>query len=87
MCAVLSGMMSYGDGYAGGPLQRAEVAQQFGHWARLIFIEGVKSHEGIKDQQSGSMEIDRGSKFFTIAGAVQTQRIGPDNANVDLLEV
>ena len=48
---VLSRVMHQQDRQVELPLQRAKVRQQLGHFAGVVLVDAVKSHQGIQQQQ------------------------------------
>jgi hypothetical protein len=77
--------MDDGDSGAGAALQGAEVAEQLGHGARLIFIQGVKSDQRIEDEKHGAMKPDCGREFFAILAAIEAQRVGGNDPDIHLI--
>ena len=50
---VLSRVMHQQDRQVELPLQRAKVRQQLGHFAGVVLVDAVQSHQGIEQQQPG----------------------------------
>src|SRR4030042_5319434 len=68
-------------------LQGSQAAEQGGHLTGYILIRGVKTGQGIKDQQGRTTKPHRGCKPVLIAGAIQVEGIGGDDIDVELIGV
>ena len=80
-------MMDERNGGFGLALQQAEVAEQCGDLAGRVFVNGMKSHQGIENEKNRTMKHERGFKPLLIGGAVQAQRIRGDHANVQVRQI
>ena len=56
---VLARVMHQQDRQVELPLQRAKVRQQLGHFAGVVLVDAVKSHQGIQNEQPGSQPLGR----------------------------
>ena len=78
-------MVDQGNGRAGLALQNAEVTEQCGDLAGRVFIDGMKADQGIEDEKNRAVKHEGGLEPLLIGEAVQAQRIGGDNANIQIL--
>src|SRR2546428_113785 len=70
-------------GGAGLALQTAEVTEQCGDLTARIFINRVKADQGIEDEKSRAVKHERGLEPLLIGDAVEAQRIGSDDADIE----
>ncbi len=75
------------DCHAGAPLQGTKVIGEFGLRIGLVFVEAVKSNQGMKNEQQRAMELHGGDEFFAVLCAIETQRVNGDVAHVDVVEL
>ena len=84
---VFAGMMDQGNGRAGFALQDAEVAEQCGDLAGRVFIDRMETDQGIEYEKNRAVEHERGLKPLLIGNAVQAQRIGSDDADIEMTQL
>ena len=76
-------VMDQRNGRAGLALQNAEVTEQCGDLTGRIFINRVKADQGIEDEKSRAVKHERGLEPLLIGDAVEAQRIGSDDADIE----
>src|ERR671922_2745206 len=84
---VFARMMDERNGRARLALQEAEVSEQCGDLAGGVFIDRMKANQGIENEKNGTMEHERGFEALLIGSAVQTQRVGRNDANVQVRQM
>src|SRR5215467_4690206 len=65
-------------------LQNTEEAEQFGDLTGRVFIDRMKADQGIEDEKNGAVKPERGLETLLIGDAIQTQRIGTDDADIEI---
>lgn len=84
---VLARMMDKGNRCAGLALQQPEIAEQCRDLTCCVFIDGMKPDQGIEDEENRPVNEERGLEPFLISGAVQAERIGRDDTDVQRSQI
>src|SRR6266508_4035858 len=75
------------NGHARLVLQGSEVVEQRSHLTGHILIGGVKTDQGIEDQKGRAMTSYGSGKPVLIDGAIQIERVGGNDTDVELVEL
>ena len=83
--SVLARVMHQQNREAKLPLQRAEIPQQLGHFARMILVDAVKSHQGIQHQQPRPKPPGRLPEPRAVPIVIEPEHRGGDHVDLHLV--
>ncbi len=69
------------------PLQRAKVRQQLGHFAGVVLVDAVKSHQGIQNEQPGPEPPGCLQEPRAVRIAIEPEHGRGDHVDLDLGEI
>lgn len=79
---VFARMMDKANRRTGLALEQAEIAEQCRDFARRIFVDGMKPDQRVENEKNRPVKQQRGLKPLLIGGAVQAQRIGRNDTDI-----
>lgn len=84
---VFSAVMHQHDGEVELALKGAEVGQEPGHFAGVVLIDCVESHQGIEQKQPGPEPLGRLEQTRAMRLAIEPQSRGGDDVHLDAVEM